>query len=394
MIDSISIAETGLQGFEQGLRSIANNTANLNTPGYKGSTTQFADMPYGTSTATGGSGAAFGQLGHGLNTLGTTLSFTQGQLQNTGNALDLAVDGEGFFVLADANGATHYTKDGQFKFDSSGTLVSVATGEKVMLSDGSGSLQSVSLTSLQTSPAKATSTITFTGNLSSTATTAAISNVTVIDAAGTSHTLALSFAPVTGTPGNWTATLKDGTTTVGTATLSFANGVVTTGSGKLLFSYKPADGAAMPLTLDFSSNVTSYDTGTSSTLAIANQDGYGVGSLTKEAFDSTGTLILSYSNGQTVRKGQLALAQFNSPDDVEAIGNNEFAAKGSAAWQTGVAGTGRFGNVQAGMVEMSNVDLSQEFSNLVIMQRGYQACSQVVSTASDMLTALFGIASK
>lgn len=391
MIDSITIAETGLRGFEDGLRTISNNTANLNTPGYKGSVTQFADMTYGSQSAAGQGRSQFGQQGHGLNTLGTSLRFTQGQLQSTGNALDVAVDGEGFFTLMDTNGAIHYTKDGQFKFDSSNTLVSTATGERVLLNDGNGNLQPVSLASMRTNPAKATTTIKFAGNLSSTATSDTVGNVTVIDSAGTSHSLSLSFAPVTGKAGSWTATLKDGTTTVGTATLPFSNGTVTAGSGQLAFNYTPAGGSAMALTFDFSSNVTSYDTGTSSSLAVASQDGFAVGTLTSESFDSSGTLVLSYSNGQTVKQGQLALAQFNSPDDVEAVGNNEFAVKGGANWQTGVAGTGRFGSVQSGVIEMSNVDLSQEFSNLVIMQRGYQACSQVVSTASEMLTSLFGM---
>ncbi|MGJ7574297.1 flagellar hook protein FlgE [Variovorax sp. RB2P76] len=391
MIDSITIAETGLRGFEQGLRTISNNTANLNTPGFKGAVTQFADMTYGSDANTN---AGFGQIGHGLNTLGTTLSFAQGQLQNTGNALDLAIDGDGFFTLKDANGNIHYTQDGQFKFDTDGTLVSTSTGEQVMLTDGSGALHTASLAGLQTNAAKATSTVKFSGNLSSSATTAAVNNVTVIDAAGTTHTLALSFAPVTGSPGSWTATLKDGSVTVGTATLAFSNGAPTPASAKLAFNYTPAGGTPMALTFDMSSNVTSFDTGTSSTLAVASQDGFGVGSLTKETFDSAGTLILTYSNGQTSKQGQLALAQFASQDDVEAIGNNEYAAKGGASWETGVAGVGRFGKIQSGMVEMSNVDLSQEFSNLVIMQRGYQACSQVVSTASEMLTSLFGMLTK
>ncbi len=150
----------------------------------------------------------------------------------------------------------------------------------------------------------------------------------------------------------------------------------------------------MPLIFDFSSNVTSFDTGTSSSLAVANQDGFGVGNLTGEAFDSTGTLVLTYSNGQTTKGAQLALAQFRSADDVQAVGNNEFAAAGGNGWLVGVAGSGQFGSVKSGTIEASNVDLSQEFSNLVIMQRGYQACSQVVSTASDMLTALFGMWNK
>lgn len=394
MIDSISIARSGLMGFGSALRAIANNTANLNTPGFKGSSTQFANMFYGNNSLIGNGNSNFGQFGYGLNTLGTSINFQQGELQNTGNPLDLAIDGQGFFVLRDGNGNIHYTQDGQFKFDSSGTLVSTTTGEQVMSLDAGGNLVPLTLTNLKSSPAQATSTITFSGNLSSTATTNTLGNITVIDGAGTSHTLSLSFTPVVGTPGSWTATLSDGATTVGTATLVFSNGRPTPASATMSMTYTPAGGTPVPLTLDFSNNVTSFDSGATSSLAMATQNGYGPGTLTKATFDAAGTMVLSYSNGQTVKSRQLALGQFLSEDDVEAVGNNEFAAKNGVQWQIGKAGIGQFGAVHSGQIELSNVDLSQEFSELVIMQRGYQACSQVISTSGDMLTALFGMVGK
>ncbi len=124
---------------------------------------------------------------------------------------------------------------------------------------------------------------------------------------------------------------------------------------------------------------------------MASQDGYGPGGLTKVTFDAAGFLQMSYSNGQVVRGPRLALGRFNSPDAVGSLGNNEFEVKDGAGWQTGAAGEQGFGSVRAGMVEMSNVALSQQFSDLVIMQRGYQACSQIVSTANDMLNELFAM---
>jgi flagellar hook protein FlgE len=137
--------------------------------------------------------------------------------------------------------------------------------------------------------------------------------------------------------------------------------------------------------------VTSNNSGTSSTLAVAQTDGHAAGILTGETFDSTGTLTLSYSNGQTTKGGQLALATFTSPDDLAAISSNEFTLAAGGAAQVGVAGAGAFGTVQSGEVESSNVDLSSEFSALVVMQRGFQASSEVISTASDMLSKLFDI---
>ena len=150
----------------------------------------------------------------------------------------------------------------------------------------------------------------------------------------------------------------------------------------------------MPLTLDFGKDVTSFASGTLSTLAFASQNGYGPAALTQVAFDSAGVVSLTYGNGQAVKGSKLVLARFDSMDAVEAIGENEFKAADGKSWSTGNAGNGSFGKVQSGMIEISNVDLSREFGDLVIMQRGYQASSQIVSTANDMLQELFSMKGK
>lgn len=394
MIDSILTAESGLRGFQQGLRTISNNTANLNTPGFKSARSQFADLAGGTDGTNDAGNAHFNQAGRGLSVLGTTVNFARGDLRSTSHPLDLAIDGQGFFTFKASNGEIRYSQDGQFKFDKDGMLVSVTTEEQVMALNASGNLVPISLTDTETTAAQATTVIKFAGNLSSTATTDSIANVTVIDSSGSTHTLTLGFQPDAAAPGSWTVTLNDGSTIVGASTLKFSNGQAVSGSDVLTFSYAPTGATATSIDLDFSSNVTSFDSGSTSTLAVASQNGLAFGTLTGKAFDSTGTLVLTYSNGKTVKSGQLALAQFDSPDNVEELSNNQYAAKNGVAWRQGVAGSGQFGVIQSSMLEGSNVDLSQEFSDLVIMQRGYQASSQVISTASDMLTALFGIMSK
>ena len=391
MINSIAIAESGLQGYEKALQTISDNTANMNTPGFKGSTTQFSDMAFGEEAT---AGAAFGQAGDGLRSLGTSIDFSKGQMQSTSNPLDLAVNGDGFFTTRDEQGNIHYTKDGAFKFDGDGHLVAITSGEQVLGVDASGALAPISIAGLKTSLPKVTTTLTFSGILSSSVQTDTVSGITVIDAAGTSHTLSATLTPVTGAKGSWTVTLLDGAATVGTATLAFSAGGTPTGKAALAFSYTPAGGTTIPLTLDFSSGVTSVDLGGSSTLAVAKQDGYAAGTLTGETFDSTGTLVLTYSDSQTVKNQQIALSQFDSADQVAVAGNNAFKAVGATAWHVGTAGSGNFGTLSSSQLEGSNVDLSREFSNLVIMQRGYQACSQVVSTTGDMLTALFGMMPK
>ncbi len=137
-------------------------------------------------------------------------------------------------------------------------------------------------------------------------------------------------------------------------------------------------------------DVTSFASGTLSTLALGSNDGFGAADLSSATFDSTGTLILTYANGQTVKGSRLSLGRFDTTSAVGSLGDNEFEALDGRAWHTGTAG-GAFGNVRSGKVEISNVDLSQEFSDLVIMQRGYQASSQVITTANEMLQELFSM---
>jgi flagellar hook protein FlgE len=385
MIDSIYIAMSALHGYEQGLRVISNDTANLNTPGFKNSVLQFAD-----ASSSGDFGAAR-QYGYGLTTLGTRLNFQQGQIKNTGNPLDLALDGDGLFVLRDSDGHVRYTRDGQFKFNDEGVLVSTTSGEEVMALDGSGSMARIDIGGLKASAAKATQTVQFSGNLSSTATTATVGSVVVIDAAGTSHTLSVKLDPVSGSPGTWTVTLLDGTTAVGTAEIAFLAGRPDPARAKATITYQPSRQPDMPITLDFSTNVTSYDSGSRSTVAMASQDGFASGNLTGTSFDANGVLQLQYSNNQTVTGPRLALARFASQDAIAPAGNNEYAAKDGRGWQTGVASEAGFGAIRPESIETSNVDLSQEFSDLVIMQRGYQAASQVISTANEMLGELFAM---
>jgi flagellar hook protein FlgE len=389
MIDTIHVAVTGLQGFEKGLRAISNNTANLNTPGFKSSSTQFADMFAADSGAPNGGTSA--RSGYGLNSLGTSLNFSQGQLQNTGNDLDLAIDGQGMFSLRAPDGSVRYTRDGQFKFNSEGVLVSRTSGESVLGRTDTGSLGEISLPNLTSNAAKASTNVLLSGNLSTAATTYTIGGISVTDGAGTSYTLSARLDAIVGSPGSWTVTVLDGATTVGSGTIAFISGAPDPARSSVAFTFNPPGQLAMPMTLDFSRNVTSSGTGTSSTLSAASHDGYGPGGLTKVTFDAAGVLVLAYSNGQTVRGPRLALGRFNSQDAIGSLGNNEFEVLDGKAWQTGVAQEQGFGSVRAGMIEMSNVALSQQFSDLVIMQRGYQACSQIVSTANDMLNELFAM---
>jgi flagellar hook protein FlgE len=402
MLDSIFIGMSGLMGYSRGLRVIANNTANINTPGFKGAALQFGDLFYASGPASGAmAGAAVNQLGQGLTTYATSLDFSQGELRQSGNDLDLAVDGQGLFVLKDKDGDLRYSRDGEFKFDDEGFLVSRTTNAKVMAYDEHGALVEVSLKNLRTNPAKATSTVSMRGVLASHANasgtpdgTHTLTDVTVMDAVGAEHSLLVQFKQVATTQLNtvrWEVTVKDGTTEVGTGSIMFVGNQIDPASSKVTVSYQPSGQSAIPITLDFSQDVTSQVQGNDSTLAVTKTDGYAFGSLTQATFDADGVLNLKYSNGQTVKGVHLALSRFNSPDDVRSAGDNLFEPTDASTWESGTAQTGAFGAIRSGVVEISNVDLSSEFSDLVIMQRGYQASSQVVSTANEMIQELFSL---
>ena len=391
MLDSIHIGMTGLQGYSQGLRVIANNTANLNTPGYKKSTLQFADMFYTHSNT--GSGNM--QVGYGLNTAGTVLNFEQGELRQTGNKLDLAIDGQGLFTVKDSSDNLHYTRAGQFAFNADGILVNRIDQSKVMGQDAAGAMGEISIAGKSSVEGKATVNVKFSGNLSSTAVTQTLGSVKIIDGVGGEHLLTVKLTNNgAATPGHWTVDVLEGATSVGAGEIVFVNGRPELASSKVAVTYTPSGLAAVPLTFDFSTDVTSFASGNLSTLAVASQDGSAPGALTGVSFDAMGTLVMTYSNGQTVKGSRLSLGRFDSLDAIASNGDNQFDATDSLAWHTGMAGDRGFGSVRSGMVELSNVDLSQEFSDLVIMQRGYQASSQVISTANDMLQELFRMKAK
>lgn len=396
MLESIYVGMTGLLGYSRGLRVIANNTANMNTPGFKSSSLQFADMFYTGGNLSGGvTSQNNNQLGFGLNTTGTTMSFKQGELRQTGNELDMAVDGQGLFVLKGDDGSLVYTRAGQFRFDADGVLVSRSSGEKVMGRDSNGQLVEISVAGHMTQAGKATTRVKFSGNLSSTATEQEVGNITVLDAMGGSHTLTLKFTNTDSVEaGSWSVDVMDGTTVLSTGRIVFADGRPVADAAIVQATYTPPGQPPMALSLDFSSDVTSFASGNLSTLAMTFQDGVGPGTLSGVAFDANGVLTISYSNGESRNGARIALARFDSQDAMAALGDNQFRMLDERAWHFGAAGEGAFGKVRTGAVEISNVDLSQEFSDLVVMQRGYQASSQVISTASDMLQELFSMKSR
>lgn len=391
MLDTIYVGLTGLSSYATGLNVISNNVANLNTVGFKGSQLQFQDLFYRDGEL-GLGGGAQEQIGGGVGTGGTFLNFKAGEARQTGNDLDAMIDGPGLFVLR-KDDKTYYTRDGQFEFDKDGFLVDKSNHARVAALDDKGELRDLSITGLRANVPKATGRIKFAGNLSSSDTQHVVADVSVYDALGKASKVKLTFDNTNAvTPGSWkvTATAEDGSE-LGSGEARFDNGTPATGFETVNLTLKAKDAEPAALVLDFSGDTTSFSGGTESTLSVSSQDGYAAGSLVKATFDTDGNFALSYSNGQTDKQGRLALASFSNTDALEQLGGNLFVNRYGQAPDLGHAGEGAFGKLGAGSVEASNVDLSQQFSEMIITQRGYQASSQVITTANEMMQQLLDL---
>ncbi|WP_332879674.1 flagellar basal-body rod protein FlgF [Massilia sp. S19_KUP03_FR1] len=379
-LSSINIGTSGLVGFSRQLETISNNVANLNTPGFKGANSQFSAL------FSGGSGIADASTGSGLAMLPSTVDFVQGQVSQTGNDLDVAIDGQGFFVLRDDTGALLYTRDGRFTFDNHSVLVN-NQGAHVQALGTDGGLHDITLDGVRTNPASASATVKLLGTLSTADATKVVSGITVTDGAGGSHTLSVEFKNNTAvTAGSWIATVKEGNTTVATGEARFVNGVLAPAFSTIAFTYNPAGVAPMPMTFVLDAGTTSAASGASS-LAVSSVDGYSVGTLGSATFDTSGKLSLSYSNGQKATPQTLALASFGATSELEQGPGTSFRSKRAEAGVLGVA-DGKISSIAAESLEGSNVDLSRQFSAIIITQRGYQASSELISTANQMLDTL------
>ena len=396
MFESIYIGLTGLSAFSRNLTVIGNNTSNMNSAGFKNTELSFSDLVYRNvfaGTNAGGQGGMT-QFGSGVGIDSTRVLFTQGQLTQTGNPGDLAVQGNGFFILRDGD-RTFYTRDGEFEFNADGFLVSRGSGMRVAGLAGGG-LQDVSTTSLRASPPHATGKVTLLDNLSTGDSTQDVS-VTVFDAAGASHALTITFNNNSATtPGSWLFDVKDTSGTLASGEVRF-NGDGSPASGFNTFSFNlapPGGVAPSQITLDFGaaggfSGVTNFSAGADSTLRLGSQDGFAAGQIVSTAFDPDGTVVVSYSNGQSARGQKVALAFFQSPQELEQAGGALFSNPNDVPVQIGAAKSGVFGTLTGGSVVSANIDLAQQFSELFVTQRGYQASSQVITTTNDMIDQLF-----
>lgn len=397
MLGSIYIGLSGLTAYSKGLQTISNNVANLNTPGFKATSFTFAD-----SFSYGGLGASFSryvgglQLGTGVRYGAEKIDFRQGDLRQSGGDLDLALQGRGMLVLLDGQ-RTFYTRTGEFNVDKDGFIADSASGYRLAILNEAGQAVGVSVDTNSTSAPVATSKITFSGNLSASDPNGYIvSDISVYDSGGAAHTWQVHFTPVAAAPGSFSVTVTDeGGNTIGDPadpqTLKFIANKIDLATSHLSFSTTPVGADPLTVELDFSTGVESFSGGTVNTIRAAKVDGNGLGTLSSVTVDIDGQIKLTYSNQKTELLGAVAIADFREPQELERIGAGLFIGRGGANVRLLASGQDGVGKLVPRQIEASNVDLSQQFGDLILVQRGFQASSQVVSISNDMIQQLFGI---
>jgi flagellar hook protein FlgE len=400
---SFNIALTGLNAANEDLSVTSNNLANVATVGFKGSRTEFADLFASTQQ-----GAI--ATGNGVTVSEIAQQFTQGNIQTTGNTLDMAVSGNGFFVLSN-NGALNYTRDGEFQLNSTGEVVNsqgLALQAYPPLANGTfntGGLANISLNTSLSQP-QATSTASIIANLPAGATPPAdapfsatdpnsynnTTSLTTYDSLGAAHTASLYF--INTAPNTWSVQLTvDGTAVGAPQPLDYSqSGALTTpANGQVTFpAYTPATGAqAMNMTFDFS-NTTQY--GGNFSVSSVQQNGFTTGQLTGINVGQTGVVQAQFTNGRSINLGQLALANFENPQGLQQLGNATWApTNASGAAVNGVAGNSGFGSIQSGSLEESNVDTTAALVDMITAQRDFQANSEMIKTEDQVTQSIINI---
>jgi flagellar hook protein FlgE len=387
MLGSIYIGLSGLSAYSRGLQTISNNVTNLNTPGFKGTSFNFAD-----SFSYGGLGSNFSryvsgqQVGAGVRYGEEFIDFRQGDLRQTGGDLDLAIQGRGMLVLKKGE-HTYYARTGQFGIDETGYVSLLGSDYRLGVLNNSGQAEAVNIDAHKTYPPQKTTKIVFADNLSSNAANATVADMAVYDAGGTKHLWKAVFTSGgTDHPGEWTVKVTDETgATVGEQTLKFIGSVPDPTTSLLTFA-----SGANSVDLDFS-GVVSVPGGSASSLRASNIDGYGRGTLTSVTVNEDGKLELAYSNQKKLELGSIAVADFDDPQALSRLGSGLFEDRSGGNAHLLGSGQEGVGTIATRQVEASNVDLSAQFGELILVQRGFQASSQVVSTANDMIQQLFGM---
>jgi len=409
MLRSMYSGVSGLKTHQTKLDVIGNNIANVNTVAYKSSSVTFqevlsqtvASAQPPTNSGTGGTNPS--QVGLGTAIGAITTNHANGNIQTTDSITDLALDGGGFFVVNDGL-SNAYTRAGNCSIDSAGNLVTV-NGEKVMgwnkgnndSIDTSMPLEAISLSSL-TMEANSTSELNLEGNLDSEMEDGDSFeyNTTLFDSLGEAHSVTILFTKDSDLNFSYDVTTAEAGVTItdGSGTIEFTEeGKLDLGNSTIgPFEVTDYGNGASAATIDLNFNEDKFTQYANTTVVNSTQDGYESGSLIGLGVDQEGKVIGNFSNGRDNHVSTIAVASFINPQGLEKVGGNLFATSwNSGEPQVGVAGTGERGSIASSSLEMANVDLSREFTEMIVAQRGFQANSKIITTSDEVLQELVNL---
>lgn len=403
MGSAMSIGQTGLVASSKQLDVIAGNLANSNTVGFKSGNTLFSSlMNQGLNRS--------GTLGQGVEVSNVVTDFGQGSFEYTSSVTDMAIDGDGFFMVTDPNNVALYTRAGAFHIDNEDYLVDVRGYRVQGFVSSSGVVSSVpaDIPLQRSKDATTTTEISFGANLDETTLEDGTYNIsqTVYDSKGAAHILSIIFTK-TADAGewDWTTTFDGFENTTATGTVTFdANGAVDTPADEaieiniadadILAALNGADiGDGGEINWALATDTTRMLTGYASASGVRSlhADGFAAGELRSLSIDSNGVISGVYTNGQTLELAQIGLASFREPTALTKNGNYFMESTSSGRPNINMAGTGGLGTIQSNSLEVSNTDVSKEFINMITAQRAYQASAKIITTADQMLTILMNI---
>jgi flagellar hook protein FlgE len=396
---AFSTALSGLTAASSDLDVTANNIANSNTVGFKQARAQFADV-----YAAGAVNLNNSVIGQGVRLSSTAQQFTQGNITTSSSNLDLAISGDGFYTLKDANGYV-YSRNGQFGEDKLGNVIS-STGQALqvfppLINGGfnTGTLTNLNLQTAQSAPF-ATTTGTVILNLPANTTPPAVApfnpansltynqstSTTVYDSLGNAYPATMFFSQQAAPANTWAVNMTVNGVSAGpqqTLTFSSAGAVTVPVGGTLNFNgFAPTSGA-LPMNLAFNFGKSTQYGGQFGVTSIT-QNGYATGQLSTVAIDPTGVVSAVYTNGRSTQLGQLAMANFPNPQGLKQLGDTNWSETfTSGTVVSGVAGSAGFGSIQSGALEASNIDLTTQLVDMITAQRAFQANAQVITTANQ-----------
>lgn len=462
MMRSLWSGVSGMQNHQTKMDVVGNNIANVNTNGFKKGRADFQDMisqqlsgAAAPTTEVGGVNPK--EVGLGVQTAAIHTIFTQGNLQSTGVSTDIAIQGNGFFVLQNGE-KTYFTRNGAFSVDKDGILVNPANGYRVqgwmarelngeMIVQTAASPTDLTIPVGSKDPAKATLNVNYACNLNKNtpeipeegATPADIAKGTwateqkIYDSFGNEHILSIAFTRVVGDPNSWRATVQvdpenaeftqtrvglqttDGQTnefivnfdnmgTLRSVTDSATNGSNEAGAIVLQASFAVPDANpdedGNPYRQTFNINLgeigsmrnTVTQSASQSSTKAFSQDGYTLGYLDNFKIDSSGIITGVYSNGTNRTIGKIALASFTNQGGLEKAGDNTYVeSNNSGQANIGESGIAGKGSLLAGALEMSNVDLTDQFSEMIVTQRGFQSNAATIRTADTLLETVISL---